>query len=470
MSHIRPSAHTIRLLSLIAGAVGIVCIINPITSLNLLLVAALALVVGHIFLQEKLLLVFMCLRPTLDYWRDVTVFRYQETTVNVNAALAILFLAWSCLMFVRHRKAITTIPGVVILSLTGAYLTLSTLWSISPLTTLIESIKFLNILAFFGLSYICVKTKLIRVQEVIITLFASGIIPILVALGQIINQTGLTTIDLPGRIYGTFAHPNVFAFFILGLIILHLHTSKISPALFWKNHPHLPNILLGIGIILLLLTYTRAAWIGLAVFITVIGFVAFRRLLLVVVGGGLLVYVLLFPVNNWLRANTTYDLTDNRVLARLISRNEDADSVSWRFTLIRETAPLIMAKPITGYGFGTFPLVWESNRSLRHLWDDSAESHNDYLRLALETGWPGLTLYGALLLTLLYYSYRLLRVPHFTPEYLHLTAWILVFMVVSFSDNMLHHTPVMWGMWAWWGTMLAVPHKKGDPNLIDTSF
>ena len=59
-----------------------------------------------------------------------------------------------------------------------------------------------------------------------------------------------------------------------------------------------------------------------------------------------------------------------------------------------------------GYGFGAFERVWSDNRSLDHQFDDSAEAHNDYLRIALELGLVGLFVYVALLARLVSVSMR----------------------------------------------------------------
>ena len=92
-----------------------------------------------------------------------------------------------------------------------------------------------------------------------------------------------------------------------------------------------------------------------------------------------------------------------------------------------------------------------------HLWDDSNEAHNDYLRFALELGVLGLGVYGLFLLSLLLRAaeeYR--RSEERALLSLHLVAWILAFAAMSLADNMLHHTPVMWLTAIWWGAMFGV--------------
>ena len=109
--------------------------------------------------------------------------------------------------------------------------------------------------------------------------------------------------------------------------------------------------------------------------------------------------------------------------------------------------------------------VWSENRSIEHQFDDSSEAHNDYLRLALELGLAGLTLYALLFARLMHLS--IARAYQNPKKYLHLAAWIIMFTVVGVSDNMLHHTPVLWLTFAWWGAALAKPPLlHAGPNLL----
>ena len=164
-------------------------------------------------------------------------------------------------------------------------------------------------------------------------------------------------------------------------------------------------------------------------------------------------YIIFYPLNYWLKSHDYYNLADVPVLNRITTRNEDADSIIWRQALIRESTPIIEARKFLGYGFGTFPLVWEENRNLVHQWDDSAEAHNDYLRITLELGLTGLVVYLLFLLALTKKSFALLKINK--QKYLYIFAWITVFIALSLTDNMLHHTPVMWLMWAWLGAVFV---------------
>ena len=438
----------------------VVILLNPLASIDIAVLVLFLLILGHILLREKLLLVFLLLRPALDYWRDLPVLTYRDTTLHATDAIAILFLFWAGGMIFSYRREIRHIPlRLTILSL-SAFMTISIFWSVVPFTTLIETIKFLNLALFFWLSYCFVKHKRLTPRAVALAIVGSSIVPILFAFGQLFTNTGVATFDIRGRIYGTFGHPNVFAFLMLSLIILHTQYSTIAPTDFWKKNHSLQLTAYSLLAALMLLTYTRVTLIGLLIFLLIIGITKYRALFAGLVVGISMFYLIFFPLNDWLIKHANYSLTSIPVIGRLTVRNDEADSIGWRLSLVRETIPIIASRPLLGYGFGSFSQVWSDNRSLAHQFDDSAEAHNDYLRLALELGLIGLALYIGLIGRIGQIAAKQLAQNKIGA--LHLFAWVMVFAAVSLSDNMLHHTPIMWLTFAYWGATLATPSTPGS--------
>ncbi len=456
------------LLSLV-GIVTLLTIAIPYPSVDFVLLAVTLLAIGHIYLKEKLLLALLLVRPTIDHFRDITLFHVQETAVNVNAALSILVFLWALGMFAAYRKTLRSLPLIALAIPLSTLIIGSSLWSISPTATAIEAMKFINIMALFFLSYIFIREKKMSVRDLLLTIVISSVLPILFGIWQLITNNGITTIDIRGRIYGTFAHPNVFAFFLLFLLILLIQYSVLSPTAWWQKERGLRTLTFLFLGALLAFTYTRAALVGLLVFLFVIGLISYRKRLLKCVVAVTLVYLLFYPINQYLIANYNYSLQEFPIIARITSRSDEADSIAWRLALVQETAPIIAMRPLHGYGFGTFPLVWDAQRGFIHLYDDSAESHNDYLRLTLETGIISLILYIIFLASLLYLAYRrCLCSPEEKKNNIYLVGTIVMFTATSLSDNMLHHTPVMWVLWSWLGAALAVQQTNcQSPNLLE---
>ena len=468
MSRVPERAYTFLV---VAGLIAFIFIlVNPLASLDLAVLGVFLLSVGHVFLREKLLLVFLLLRPTIDAWRDTNLFTYQNVSVNLNATLAILFFAWSALMLLAYRREFTRLPMFGSGAALGLLIIASIPRSVSSTVSFIETIKFINILGFFWLSYLCVKTNKFSRRELVSVILLSVIIPVIAALWQLVSGTGIDTADVRGRLHGTLAHPNVFAFLLLAVIIIYTHAGMIEPTKFYYTKKSIRYTLYAALVALLLLTYTRAAYIGLGIFVTILGLFRYRQLLARVVIGVSLFFLLFYPLNQLFIHRFNVSLQEAPLLSRLTSRNEDADSLAWRQSVLRETIPLVTARPMLGFGYGVFPLVWEENRSAAHFWEDGVEAHNDYLRLALELGLVGLAVYFMFLTRLLQHAWQAVYTDRkINVEYLPFFAWVAVFIAVSLSDNMLNHTAVMWLTAAWWGAMLAPQawrHKS--PNLLHT--
>ena len=436
-------------------SIGIVALVSgPWQSISGLIVLFCLFVASCVLFQEKMLLFFLVTRPALDYWRDATVFRYEEITINVTTVIGVLFFFWGLIMLTKHRRSIMHMPLWLISIVTATFFAITTLYSINPFVSVTEALKFINVIIIFILGFIFVKKNIITSKNILWSIIYSAIIPIIIAINQILSNQGLTTFAIHGRIFGTLAHPNVFAFFLLILIMVHIQYSYITPTNWWQGKKNLKHIITAIGVVLLAMTYTRAAWVGLIVFLVITGILYSKKIIYWLAGVLLIGYVILFPLNQWLWQKTSFTLESYSLVSRITGNNDEADSVQWRQAVARESWPLIGARPWLGYGYGTFPMVWSDNRPITHLWDDSAEAHNDYLRLFLETGIVGLLLYSFFLSNLLIRSLKK-NTQVYLNKHIFLTGSIAVFVVISLSDNMLHHTPVMWPLWVLWGAMLA---------------
>ena len=427
----------------------LITIINPVSSIDLLFLLIYLFIIGQKLLKEKMLLIFLLIRPTLDYWRDYEIFHFQEKIINLNSALAILFFLWAGYNLWIWRKKIPKKTPFYFFLLFSLLTLISSLYSISPFNTIAESIKFLDLGLFFFLAFVFSKNKIITKKLFLGTFALSAVIPILFSIIQIFTGSGLDTFGIHGRIYGTFAHPNVLAFFILFLLFLFLQFTFFEPNKFWKENKKIRLITLISLLFLLLMTYTRISIIALILFLFIIILLKKQKTAIMYFVSFLFLLSLFFPLVNYLQKNTDINPQNSQLIARLTSRDEDADSIAWRLALIRESIPIISYKPLFGYGYGTFPLVWSENRNESHLWDDSAEAHNDYLRITLELGTVGLVLYIIFLLTLLKSFYFNIKNPKTNNVYIF--AWLIAFAIISLSDNMLHHTAPMWLMWTWLG-------------------
>jgi len=417
------------------------------------------------FSGEKLLLVFLLARPTIDLARDVSLFRVQGMNINLTTLWGGLFILWSLVYLFLYRKKLMTIPGKLFLGPLLLLSLVSVLYSIAPTQTLNEWIKMFSVFLCFGLSFVLVREEKITLKELFFTLLFSTFIPIVFGFYQFFFGIGITTFGIKDRIFGTFAHPNVFAFFLLFFFFIATHYFASSQKVFFKHD----KVYITIGVLLLILllfTYTRASWIGLMLFFFILTLSYSRKLFLLGVAAIAIFYLAITPIGQFTEKHFGYNIEDNSIISRLTRRNPEADSFSWRGEVLKGSVPIIKSQPVLGYGYGTFPLIWAEKRPPERQNDDSAEAHNDYLRLAVETGIVGITFYVLFLTQIVAAAIRKLVKEKYKLSDLVFFSSLVVFAIVSVSDNMLHHTPVMWMIWSYWGAVFAAQYKFKSPNFL----
>ena len=98
------------------------------------------------------------------------------------------------------------------------------------------------------------------------------------------------------------------------------------------------------------------------------------------------------------------------------------------------------------------------NKGVENLFDNTSEAHNDYLKIAFESGLIGLFFYLSIFFTLMYHEFKNLLQGHWI--HFSFLLSLLVYLLMSVSDNMLHHTPVIWWLWAVWGYWAATKPGK----------
>lgn len=98
-----------------------------------------------------------------------------------------------------------------------------------------------------------------------------------------------------------------------------------------------------------------------------------------------IVILLCIVLTIWLAWLRPVGLIDR--LARLLNPISDA-GVTGRVTIVRDTLKMLRDRPILGWGFGTFPVVYPAYRSFfTNLWVN--EAHNDFVQTLAETGVVG---------------------------------------------------------------------------------
>ncbi|MFN8413874.1 MAG: O-antigen ligase family protein [Anaerolineales bacterium] len=187
------------------------------------------------------------------------------------------------------------------------------------------------------------------------------------------------------RVYGTFPHPNIFAGFILICI------AGVTALILTSEKTHLINwALLIAGTSLLVITFSRSAWMGLIIFISVLLLkhknLETKKVRLIFLLIALTTLLTLIPLRN---------LAFSRTVAPA-SPTEDF-SITGRIWLAQQAWTYIKEKPITGLGAGSF-IIQLANRSGQFNFVEPV--HNIPLLVFSELGLVGIILLLAIIIIL----------------------------------------------------------------------
>lgn len=429
--------------------------LKPIIILLLLLIYC--IVIAMFFNPLVGLFLLLIIRPCFDILSNEPIIIIGDVHLNFASLTAIIALIFSFVILAANFKKteadkkfhLKEIPLIFPISLFLLITFISSFFSPAPLESVTEWTRLLSIFSLYILGYLIVKTEknLTRLLKVIIV---SAIIPSVFALYQFFTQTGITVPfeGIYNRIYGTFAHPNLFAYYL----IIPLSLSLFLPAA--MENKKIAKIILAIVAVflfmLLFLTYTRGAWLAFIIAVIFISLASFRKYGKFLVAIFLIIafsYSLIEPVNK--RVN---DLIFNPY-----------SSIRWRLSLWQDSFNYAKEKPLLGHGTGMAKDLILKKRGYKF---GSADPHNDYLKIALENGLLGLLSYFFLII----YLFATLLKKFRKAESQNIKSFALILLgitaslyIMSSADNILRNTALQWSYWALIGALLA--SNKFDKNI-----
>ena len=248
------------------------------------------------------------------------------------------------------------------------------------------------------------------------------------ARGQYVVRTGSTQ----KAIQGPFPFPNPFAFFLLTGLLVGLVV--MVQARSWRLRVLLLG-LLGTTGTCFALTYTRSAWIGCAAGLVMLGVFQYRWLLPL---GATILIVSIFAFPG---ATSTVE-----------QRFSNQDSYSWRSGEWNAVLPLADHHPFDGTGFGSYQadtvrvFGYEDHRyptlsSTAPLTSPQGfTAHNDYVRMLVELGYPGLILWCLVLLSVIVAVASAARAAPLRPVAAGVGAVMVAISAISYADNVQAYT------------------------------
>jgi len=414
---------------------------------NITLLSLFILIATFIFNPKIGFFLLIILRIELDYFRDWDVFIIKDYfSLNFGAILGIFIIFFALYWIIIKREKIFKTPNILIICLFLFISLISILYSQNQLTSITEWVRISSIFAIYFLTFHLIKTKY-DLQLIQKAFLVSAIAPFFVGLLQIITKTGLADESGFLRIYSIFAHPNALSYFLVIILTLLIYFFIIAENQKIKIF-YLVSIIL--NFILLIFTYSRGAWLALLITLLLLGVLKYRKLLLKSLVIISFFTILIFSINLFFQ-NYNSSIFLNFDLSRRIIKSFSSShnsSISWRIDLWQEMAKTFWKKPFLGYGIGGFE---KESLKINGLYAGSYEAHNDYLRLAIELGLIGLTVYILLILITLnkiIKIYKKLEDKNLKIFCLCFLCLFISLFIVSFTENILRNTIVQWLLWS----------------------
>lgn len=255
----------------------------------------------------------------------------------------------------------------------------------------------------------------------------SAIVPIAVGIQQFITGEGNT--QSPGlvRIYGTFVHPSPYAFYLVQLLPLAL-------VFFIHTESKFARIILAVGIpaavFCIYEAQTRGAWVGVVV-ATMVFLSSRARWTLIFVP--LIAGALFFGVPS--------------IRARFNEASESTGSVTWRQEQWVEALRLASPAQLVTVGRGLSSVNVETGNL----------THNEYIRLLVETGMAGLVTMFVIYRGLFQLAMKAYRDAPSQYERDLTLAFLMALVsrvVIALSDNIIIYPVLEWYFWAFAGVVV----------------
>ena len=402
------------------------------------------------FLKRPLVLlgILITIRMTLDYLSEtIHISIGSNVSMSLSQALGVFLILLSVTIFALYIKKMLRFPLWKPFALLGLFGLVSATYSVDPLQSIEEIARLVSIFSISFLAFISV-TDTTKMKQVLLILLFSSILPVMESVRQVALNIGLTdsSVDVP-RIYGTFAHTNVLALYLFSLFAIMTFYFFLPPSKndtgSTKRSALLPFVLICYGfivVLLLLLTYTRVAWVALFLYVLILALWRSRIFLFPLIA---------IPAILFVFSPTIHD----RILESFQTKPDS--SIVWRQEIWHDvtTKLRIDGRRLYGTGLDTFSSYAYSLRGTNL---GSTDSHNDFVKFYVEGGVIGLAVF-LLYLTLIGSQIRTLWTLPLAYRRL-VVAFSLyggLLLLSSLTDNIYKDTPLQWIFFILLGALIA---------------
>jgi len=392
--------------------------------------------------MDLLIFILFLLRSSADRIFDAMRIAFAGVEITAGAFLNLAILALAGLMVLtRAGRAFPFRAWLPFLMVAGA----SVAWSSDRAGGVRALLVLLTYASLFAVPFF-LRPAARHSAELLKAIVCSSVVPVAVGLLELAVFR-----DPGGRLQSTFVHPNGFAFYlmvVLGVIWFLRASSAVAFTPFFRRLM-IPYSAVLVG--LMIMTQTRAAWIGTCVIFAAYAIFVNRRYLLVAPLVPLLIFV---PVVG----DRLADLEKGTVYTGAMESRADAiNSFAWRQVMWESAFADVADTPFLGKGLASFapnslkffPLADAGRTYYR----GGVGAHNAYVQAYYETGAIGLLCYLAIYLAVLLRIRRGFRVDR--KGSVMLAAVTLAYMIINYSDNIFDYGALNLYFWGFVGIVLA---------------
>jgi O-antigen ligase len=402
--------------------------------------------------MEYLTYVLLLTRSSLDLPLELTRFDVGSVDITLGAVLNVIVVAIAGFAVgFRRGSALPLIVWFPFLSIA--------LCSISYAPDKIAGARlfmtFLSYVALFAIPFFVTPSFRSRGLFIYAVIWAS----VGPAVFGVVEYAAL--LDASGRIKSTFPHPNIFAFYLVNTITVILFALTSRCITLARSTRTLLVIYVAVLLVLLILTQTRAAWLGCFVVLTTYTAMVDRRYLIVLL---FLPLVLFVP--------TVSERLDSLGTGTAYVPGESLNSYAWRQVLWDHAFEDVQDEIMLGKGLSSFRT---NSPKFFPLEEDSRDAHSGYVQAIYETGLVGLVCYMFIHLTTLVLGWRCGGIDR--PGSLVVMSGIVAHMLANYSDNVPYYLSYNWYYWGFIGTVFSLwkywahdrATKRNHPNSTKVS-
>lgn len=415
--------------------------------LGLMLALPGAIIIGLIFILDRHLLFFLIIlfRSAMDPILEAT----KMGSFGLGALLNALVILIALIAIIQRPSPVRAMLRKTWLAF--LLISFATLFIAPEFLTAVKSyLALVSYAAVFALAITLIQTEE-DYGRWMRAVFYSSIIPVLYAFVDAANGGFQSSEGF--RISSTFAHPNIFAFYLVLMISLSFYFFKAKvtyiPTFIRRTLPLYIILLMA----LLVMTKTRSAWASCFAFFTVYALFYERKYLILII---------MLPVIGFFIPEVRDRFADLAQGNQVINYSK-LNSYAWR-KLIWQQGISWMEPSHYLFGYGLESFKYHTPDFFTMSGGDHFAAHSVYIQLFFETGAVGVSAFvwlhfklGRMLLAF----YKANKIMVFTA-----ISFLLEFALNAYSDNMLAYLSFNWYLWFVLGAIFAAGYAK--QKLIDS--